>query len=198
MYSLEVGSSTGRSSSSARMGRSSCSTRTGPRCASSPPFLNQAMLNFRHSQVWRHSTLSNFHLFPLTSSSPRALPLFSPSYPPKTFTAHFSPTSHHLAFVHENDLCVLPAGEWDAAEREGGEVGERAVRVTKEGSRVRMSGRPPWVYEEEVSRLFLPSLSFSETDEEVIDLLLRLDPLLVPFLVVPRFPLVQRIRRTNL
>ncbi|KAL7337004.1 dipeptidyl aminopeptidase [Rhodotorula toruloides] len=138
------------------------------------------LFNTDWTKVWRHSTLSNFHLFPLTSSSPRALPLFSPSYPPKTFTAHFSPTSHHLAFVHENDLCVLPAGEWDAAEREGGEVGERAVRVTKEGSRVRMSGRPPWVYEEEIfssdstlywspSSSYLAFLSFNESDVPIYE-----------------------------
>ncbi|BGP31575.1 Dipeptidyl peptidase 4 [Rhodotorula toruloides] len=141
------------------------------------------LFNTDWTKVWRHSTLSNFHLFPLTSSSrPSALPLFSPSYPPKTYTAHFSPTSHHLAFVHENDLYVLPAGEWDAAEREGGvnAVGERAVRVTREGSRVRMSGRPPWVYEEEIfssdstlywspSSSYLAFLSFDESDVPIYE-----------------------------
>ncbi|GEM07683.1 dipeptidyl aminopeptidase [Rhodotorula toruloides] len=139
------------------------------------------LFNTDWTKVWRHSTLSNFHLFPLTSSSPHALPLFPTSHPPKTYTAHFSPTSHHLAFVRENDLYVLPAEEWDEAERTGeGAVGERAVRVTRDASKVRMSGRPPWVYEEEIfssdstlywspSSSYLAFLSFDESDVPIYE-----------------------------
>lgn len=106
-------------------------------------------------QVWRHSTLANFYLHRLPSdseakpaSSPTR-PIRTPHSPPGTSFAHFSPTSHHLAYVHANDLYVLPAETIDADPEGKGWEGD-AIRVTSDGTTTRMSGRPSWVYEEEV------------------------------------------------
>jgi dipeptidyl aminopeptidase len=56
----------------------------------------------------------------------------------------FSPTEHHVAFVHANDLYVF--------EQKPGDDGKgQIVRVTTDGSPTTFNGVPDWVYEEEVS-----------------------------------------------
>lgn len=108
-------------------------------------------------QVWRHSTLANFYLHriasddPTATSRPQTYPILEPSSPPLTSLALFSPTQHHLAYVHANDLYILPANRinMEPKKREKGWEGE-AIRITKDGSQTVMSGRPSWVYEEEV------------------------------------------------
>ncbi|POY71116.1 hypothetical protein BMF94_5873 [Rhodotorula taiwanensis] len=114
-----------------------------------------ALVDSHWTKVWRHSTLANFYLHRLPSdsnakpaSSPTR-PIRTPHSPPGTSFAHFSPTSHHLAYVHANDLYVLPAETIDADPEGKGWEGD-AIRVTSDGTTTRMSGRPSWVYEEEV------------------------------------------------
>ncbi|BGP47610.1 Dipeptidyl peptidase 4 [Rhodotorula kratochvilovae] len=129
------------------------------------------------TKVWRHSTLANFYLHPLPSSSSsssaqKTLPLLPPSSPPRTSLARFSPTSHHLAYVHEHDLYVLPAGSWETG---AGGPARAAVRITSDGGGTVFNGAPDWVYEEEIfggdealwwspASDHLAFLSFDETD----------------------------------
>ncbi|KWU42198.1 hypothetical protein RHOSPDRAFT_21578 [Rhodotorula sp. JG-1b] len=115
-----------------------------------------ALLDTDWTKVWRYSTLANFYLHRIASgdstiSQPRTHPILKPSSPPLTSLALFSPTQHHLAYVHANDLYILPASriDMDPKDREEGWEGE-AIRITKDGSQTVMSGRPSWVYEEEV------------------------------------------------
>lgn len=123
-------------------------------------------------QVWRHSTLANFYLHRIASgdspasSRPQTHPLLKPSSPPLTSLALFSPTRHHLAYVHANDLYILPASRIDTEprDREKGWEGE-AIRITKDGSQTVMSGRPSWVYEEEVGR---PDLPYYQTSPQML------------------------------
>ena len=167
-------------------------------------------------QVWRYSTLANFYLHRIASgdstiSQPRTHPILEPSSPPLTSLALFSPTQHHLAYVHANDLYILPASriDMDPKDREEGWEGE-AIRITKDGSQTVMSGRPSWVYEEEVGRPDLPYCRTSAPklkvvrphplltwDRSLAGLLLRLDPLVVPLLVTSRLHLVRRIRSSS-
>ncbi|GAA5838075.1 hypothetical protein JCM9279_004119 [Rhodotorula babjevae] len=138
------------------------------------------LLDSDWTKVWRHSTLANFYLYPLNSSSsstaPRTVPLLPPSSPPRTSLATFSPTSHHLAYVDGNDLFVLPAGGWEDGRASDAEaMREAALRVTDDGGETVFNGAPDWVYEEEIfssdSALWwspasdhLAFLSFDETD----------------------------------
>ncbi|GAA5905144.1 hypothetical protein JCM8208_000293 [Rhodotorula glutinis] len=138
------------------------------------------LLDSEWTKVWRHSTLANFYLHPLnsssSSSSPRTLPLLPPSSPPRTSLATFSPTSHHLAYVDGHDLFVLPAGEWEDGRASDAEaMREMALQVTEDGGETVFNGAPDWVYEEEIfssdSALWwspasdhLAFLSFDETD----------------------------------
>ncbi|BGP54623.1 Dipeptidyl peptidase 4 [Rhodotorula sphaerocarpa] len=104
--------------------------------------------------VWRHSTLANFYLHRISPENTGAAgsatpPLVEPHSPPRTSLGLFSPTSHHVAYVHANDLFVLPAESIDADPRGTGWQ-HAAIRVTSDGDATTMSGRPSWVYEEEV------------------------------------------------
>ncbi|GAA6056636.1 hypothetical protein JCM3770_006322 [Rhodotorula araucariae] len=130
------------------------------------------------TKVWRHSTLANFYLHRLTSpaSSADTLPLLPPSFPPRTSLARFSPTSHHLAYVHGHDLYVLPAGAWEDGQARDAEGMQRAaIRVTDDGGETVFNGAGDWVYEEEIfgddSALwwspasdYLAFVSFDETE----------------------------------
>ncbi|GAA5990808.1 hypothetical protein JCM10908_000026 [Rhodotorula pacifica] len=112
-----------------------------------------ALFDTDWTKVWRHSTLANFYLHRIATSassssdSPRTHPILPPFSPPRTSLALFSPTSHHLAYVHANDLYILPAQEIDG---EATRWEKEAIRITRDGSRTVMNGRPSWVYEEEV------------------------------------------------
>ncbi|GJN88898.1 hypothetical protein Rhopal_001869-T1 [Rhodotorula paludigena] len=126
------------------------------------------------TKVWRHSTLANFHLHTLSSST--TIPLLPPSSPPQTSLAVFSPTTHHLAYVHANDLYVLAAGTWEGGRARDAQAMQRAaVRVTEDGGATVFNGVPDWAYEEEIfssdsalwwspSSDYLAFLSFDETD----------------------------------
>ncbi|GAA5989679.1 hypothetical protein JCM5350_001661 [Sporobolomyces pararoseus] len=99
------------------------------------------LLDTDWTKQWRHSTYANFWIHNISSSTTRRLR--SPSYPPRTSFASFSPKNHHIAYVHANDLYVLqnPPAEEEAND---------PIRVTRDGSATTFNGVPDWVYEEEV------------------------------------------------
>ncbi|PSS03331.1 hypothetical protein PHLCEN_2v4005 [Hermanssonia centrifuga] len=86
---------------------------------------------------WRHSSFGNYYVHDLTLHTTR--PLVTPSYPPTTAYAKWSPTGQSIAFVDGNDLYVLP------------NLSARSpIRVTSSGNASLFHGVPDWVYEEEV------------------------------------------------
>ncbi|GAA5940217.1 hypothetical protein JCM1841_004894 [Sporobolomyces salmonicolor] len=123
------------------------------------------------TKQWRHSSHANFWVHDIAAST--TVRLRSPSYPPHTAFASFSPRNHHIAYVHANDLYVLenpPAR------------GERVspIRLTVDGSPTTFNGVPDWVYEEEGRLLVFSSdtttwwspdaskLAFLSFDEELV------------------------------
>ncbi|GAA5973880.1 hypothetical protein JCM21900_004734 [Sporobolomyces salmonicolor] len=119
------------------------------------------------TKQWRHSSHANFWVHDIAAST--TVRLRSPSYPPHTAFASFSPRNHHIAYVHANDLYVLenpPAR------------GERVspIRLTVDGSPTTFNGVPDWVYEEEVfssdtTTWWSPDaskLAFLSFDEELV------------------------------
>ncbi|GAA5898899.1 hypothetical protein JCM5296_004413 [Sporobolomyces johnsonii] len=119
------------------------------------------------TKQWRHSTHANFWVHDIAAST--TVRLRSPSYPPHTAFASFSPRNHHIAYVHSNDLYVL---ENPPAQ------GERVspIRLTVDGSPTTFNGVPDWVYEEEVfssdtTTWWSPDaskLAFLSFDEELV------------------------------
>jgi dipeptidyl aminopeptidase len=92
-------------------------------------------------QQWRHSSRANYWVYRLSDST--SFPITTLEYPPRTAFASWSPVGHALAFVHSNDLYVIP-------ESAMGDSNPKAVRVTTDGSETVFNGVPDWVYEEEV------------------------------------------------
>lgn len=94
-------------------------------------------------------------------------PLIAPSTPPRTAYAAWSPTGEAIAFVHANDLYVLPNASNST----------RAIRLTDSGSETRFNGVPDWVYEEEVLSVDFAlwwspdagELAFLQLDETDVD-----------------------------
>jgi dipeptidyl aminopeptidase len=91
-------------------------------------------------QQWRHSSRANYWVYRLSDST--SFPITTLEYPPRTAFASWSPVGHALAFVHSNDLYVIP-------ESAMGDSNPKAVRVTTDGSETVFNGVPDWVYEEE-------------------------------------------------
>ncbi|GAA6063684.1 hypothetical protein JCM10212_003351 [Sporobolomyces blumeae] len=100
------------------------------------------------TKQWRHSTFANFYVHDVASAQTRRLR--TPSYPPATSFATFSPKDHHIAYVHRNDLYVLENPPVDRGGRDGEDEANGAIRVTTDGSPTVFNGVPDWVYEEEV------------------------------------------------
>ena len=98
---------------------------------------------FKTDQVkqWRHSSFGNYWIHRLSDSV--TFPVSPPTTPPVITRCTWSPVSHSLSFVSENDLYVIPASEMGNSDPE-------AIRVTNDGSAVVFNGVPDWVYEEEV------------------------------------------------
>lgn len=92
---------------------------------------------------WRHSSHRNFWVHRL--SDHKTFALHEPGSPPKVAYAEWSPVSHSIAYVANNDLYVVSAEELDKDQDK-----IKAVRVTNDGSEVVFNGVPDWVYEEEV------------------------------------------------
>lgn len=139
------------------------------------------MISLSHTtQQWRHSSHANFWVHTLStgattplipSSSGTSTYASEHAYPPHTALATFSPTDHHIAYVHANDLYVL-----EGPHGEEGEKSKAAIRVTVDGSPTTFNGVPDWVYEEEVfsgdsSLWWAPDgskLAFLSFDEEKV------------------------------
>lgn len=92
---------------------------------------------------WRHSSHVNYFVHRL--SDHKTFALHAPSSLPPIAYAEWSPVSHAIAYVANNDLYVVSAAELDSDQTE-----IKAVRVTDDGSKVVFNGVPDWVYEEEV------------------------------------------------
>jgi dipeptidyl aminopeptidase len=85
---------------------------------------------------WRHSSHGNYYVHDLAAKTTRAL--LPPTYPPATAYAAWAPAGDALAYVHANDLYVVPTPD------------APAIRVTAAGNASLFHGVPDWVYEEEV------------------------------------------------
>lgn len=74
--------------------------------------------------------------------------LRTPTYPAEIAYVGWSPTSHSIAYVHQNDLYVVPAANLNNLKA----VADipQTIRVTQDGSDTVFNGVPDWVYEEEV------------------------------------------------
>ncbi|CEQ43140.1 SPOSA6832_05038, partial [Sporobolomyces salmonicolor] len=114
------------------------------------------------TKQWRHSSHANFWVHDIAAST--TVRLRSPSYPPHTAFASFSPRNHHIAYVHANDLYVLenpPAR------------GERVspIRLTVDGSPTTFNGVPDWVFSSDTTTWWSPDaskLAFLSFDEELV------------------------------
>jgi dipeptidyl aminopeptidase len=87
-------------------------------------------------QQWRHSSHSNFYIHNISRAT--TSPLVEPTYPPATSIATWAPAGHSIAYVHANNLYVLPASQ------------SSPIQVSTSGNETRFIGIPDWVYEEEV------------------------------------------------
>ncbi|KAK4049074.1 Dipeptidyl peptidase 4 [Microbotryomycetes sp. JL201] len=104
--------------------------------------LKYILFDTDYTKQWRHSSHANFHVHNVETGE--TWPLRSESRPPHTAIATFSPTNHHIAFVHANDLYVFE--EPPSARSRG----SKAIRITVDGNPTTFNGVPDWVYEEEV------------------------------------------------
>ncbi len=120
-----------------------------------------------HVKQWRYSSFGNYWVH--RRSDGHTFPVIPPTSPPTITRCNWSPVSHSLAFVSENDLYVVPANEMASSE-------PKVIRVTDDGSAVVFNGVPDWVYEEEVlsgdsATWWSPdgqSLAFLRSDEEAV------------------------------
>ncbi|OCH89774.1 dipeptidyl aminopeptidase [Obba rivulosa] len=87
---------------------------------------------------WRHSSFGNYYIHDLETQT--TFPLTTPSHPPVTAYATWSPTGQSIAYVMNNDLYVVPSPSPSAS----------AIRVTTSGNASLFHGVLDWVYEEEV------------------------------------------------
>ena len=100
------------------------------------PSLTELLLKWLRQQ-WRHSSFGNYYIYDLTAHV--TVPLVTPSWPPETAYAKWSPTGQSIAYVAHNDLFILPSPASNAS-----------IQVTSSGNASLFHGVPDWVYEEEV------------------------------------------------
>ncbi|EMD39367.1 hypothetical protein CERSUDRAFT_113004 [Gelatoporia subvermispora B] len=91
-----------------------------------------------YAKQWRHSSFGNYYVHDLETQT--TFPLTTPSHPPVTAYATWSPTGESIAYVLGNDLYVVPSPSPSAT----------PIRVTTSGNASLFHGVPDWVYEEEV------------------------------------------------
>lgn len=106
--------------------------------------MEYVMFRTDYRKQWRHSSHGNYWVHRLSDKA--TFPVHEPSpadVMPSMTHASWSPVSHAIAYVSNNDLYVLTAAQLAAAR-------PRAIRVTHDGSSVVFNGVPDWVYEEEV------------------------------------------------
>jgi dipeptidyl aminopeptidase len=87
-------------------------------------------------QQWRHSSHANFYIHNISSAS--TYPLIEPTFPPATSIATWAPAGHSIAYVHDNNLYILPDFQLNP------------IKVSASGNETRFVGIPDWVYEEEI------------------------------------------------
>ncbi|EIW65869.1 hypothetical protein TREMEDRAFT_46096 [Tremella mesenterica DSM 1558] len=102
--------------------------------------MQYVLLRTDYVKQWRYSSHANYWIHRLSDSS--SFPLLTPTDPPTTAYAKWSPVSHSIAYVSNNDLYVIRANELGP--------GMKSIRVTDDGSASVFNGVPDWVYEEEV------------------------------------------------
>lgn len=88
-------------------------------------------------QQWRHSSFGNYFIHDLTSHTTH--PLITPTNPPLTAYAKWSPTGQAIAYVTQNDLYILPHP-----------TSRDPIQITSSGNASLFHGVPDWVYEEEI------------------------------------------------
>ncbi|KAI0339697.1 dipeptidyl aminopeptidase [Trametopsis cervina] len=95
------------------------------------------LVKANYRKQWRHSSFANYYVHDLVTQ--RTHPLITPTDPPVTAYAKWSPTGQSIAYVTGNDLYVLPSPSATSP-----------IRVTSSGNASLFHGVPDWVYEEEV------------------------------------------------
>lgn len=105
------------------------------------------VLKADHRKLWRHSSYGNYYIHRF--SDHKTFALRTPAIPAEVAYVEWSPTSHSLAYVYQNDLYIVTAATLDQLE-DMDNVPE-VIRVTSDGSETVFNGVPDWVYEEEVS-----------------------------------------------
>ncbi|KAH8104292.1 dipeptidyl aminopeptidase [Phellopilus nigrolimitatus] len=129
------------------------------------PNMKYILVKTNYKKQWRHSSFGNYYVHDISAQTTH--PLTTPSDPPVTAYAAWSPTGEAIAFVQSNDLYIVPDARSST----------RAIRLTTTGSATRFNGVPDWVYEEEVfsadSALWWSpdagKLAFLESDETDVD-----------------------------
>ncbi|EJC99985.1 dipeptidyl aminopeptidase [Fomitiporia mediterranea MF3/22] len=129
------------------------------------PDMKYLLMKANYLKQWRHSSFGNYYVHDIDAKS--TYPLSTPSFPPVTAYAAWSPVGDAIAYVQNNDLYVKP----DAARSTKG------IRITATGSETHFNGVPDWVYEEEVlsadyALWWAPDakrVAFLESDETNVD-----------------------------
>ncbi|KAI0047150.1 dipeptidyl aminopeptidase [Auriscalpium vulgare] len=100
------------------------------------PDMKYMLVKADYRKQWRWSSFGNYYVFNFETNTTH--PITTPSFPPVTSYATWSPTGESIAFVEKNDLYVLPSPS------------SSPIRVTDAGNATLFHGVPDWVYEEEV------------------------------------------------
>ncbi|KAE9405389.1 dipeptidyl peptidase IV/CD26, N-terminal domain-containing protein [Gymnopus androsaceus JB14] len=102
------------------------------------PDMKHLLVKADHKKQWRHSSFGNYYIHNIAEKSTH--PMISPTNPPTTAYATWSPTGESLAYVTDNDLYILTSPLSSTA----------PIRVTTSGNASLFHGVPDWVYEEEI------------------------------------------------
>ncbi|EPQ56197.1 hypothetical protein GLOTRDRAFT_59312 [Gloeophyllum trabeum ATCC 11539] len=132
------------------------------------------LIKTNYRKQWRHSSLGNYYLHSIRDKT--TVPLHTPSNPPVTSYATFSPSGLSIAYVSSNDIYIIPS--LSALFTSSSSSLPAPIRLTFTGNETLIHGVPDWVYEEEVygadhtlwwspDSNSLAYLSFDETDVDV-------------------------------
>ncbi|KAI0065509.1 hypothetical protein BV25DRAFT_1798631 [Artomyces pyxidatus] len=102
------------------------------------PDMKYMLIKADYLKQWRWSSFGNYYVVNLETNATH--PITTPSYPPVTAYATWSPTGETISYVANNDLYVVPSPSPSSP----------SIRVTNSGNATLFHGVPDWVYEEEV------------------------------------------------
>ncbi|KAJ3797465.1 dipeptidyl aminopeptidase [Lentinula aff. detonsa] len=102
------------------------------------PDMRYLLVKADYKKQWRWSSFGNYYIHDIVAKATR--PMITPSDPPTTAYATWSPTGGSLAYVDNNDLYILTSPSPSTA----------PIRVTSSGNASLFHGVPDWVYEEEI------------------------------------------------